>query len=288
MRDNHLRPVGLNANTFSSIRGSAPGATPPTGRRYLNAGQGAKSGRWPRAPFSPGTTTKIGARPFISSQTLRLAFRSDGGEKPQNDFLSFSWKTSRWIYLSGARSEPEGAAWTVAGVATVVAAVVACPVVGIPLALGMAAYAAIMLGKPDRIIRGRILSPRQHRRAAVIIGGCILGVAALVGTVIHGVQLAGSLDHRLLDRVEATYEDSGEHTVGQVFEECALFVCARATIVNLATRNTLGIIRLNGFALRDQRLYGWRNVGGLRETTVARHSDSRQGNFLPAKMPEAR
>jgi hypothetical protein len=176
----------------------------------------------------------------------------------------------------------------VTGVAAVVATVVACPIVGMPLALGVTAYAAIMLGKPDRIVRGRILCPRQHQRTAVSIGGCILGIAALASAVTSGVQLAGNLDHRLLDRVEAAYE-KGEQTIGQVFEECTLFVCARATIVNPATSNTLGIVRLSGFALRDQGLYGWRDAGALSETAVARPlPHSCQGDRLPAKMPDAR
>ena len=158
--------------------------------------------------------------------------------------------------------------WTAAGVTTVGLAVVGCPIIGVPLALGIAAYAAIMFSKPHRIIRGRILAPRQHRRAAAIIGGGVLGTASLAGALVHGLELANTFEHRLHHRIEAAY-DHGEPRVGQVFEECQLFACARATIAQPATPGTLGIARLDGFALHYQSLYHWREAAVRPEAAAA-------------------
>jgi len=160
-------------------------------------------------------------------------------------------------------------AWTVAGIAAVAAAIIVSPLIGIPLALGAAAYTAIMLSKPYALVRGRTLSPRQQRRAAIIMGGGILGVAAVAGGSIWGLELARTLEHRLHHSVEAAY-DQAEPQVGQVFEECTALACARATIAQPATPNTLGIIRLTGFALHQQSLYHWRNTAPRTETTAAR------------------
>jgi hypothetical protein len=184
---------------------------------------------------------------------------------------------------------------TVAGVTALGAAAIGCPMVGVPLALGMAAYAAIRMSKPHAIVRGRTLSPRQQRRAAAIIGGGMLGIAALTGTLIYSLELANSLEHRLHHNIEAAY-DQAEPQVGQVFEECKLFACARATIAQPSTPKTLGIARLNGFALHTQSLYHWRNPAAQTETMTAHgpevtakavQSGVVGDQRLPAKMPEA-
>jgi hypothetical protein len=75
------------------------------------------------------------------------------------------------------------------------------------------------------------------------------------------VDLANVLEHRLHDAL-AISQSSGELKLGQILDECQSLVCARATVVKLATPTTLGIAKLNGFALRDQTIYHWRTLSG--------------------------
>src|ERR1700730_10444497 len=82
---------------------------------------------------------------------------------------------------------PRKIAWTMAVIATAVGAV-CLPIVGVPLALGIATYALISVCKPHQIVRGRTFSPRQHQRAAVIAAGGMAGIAALLrGTLLARV-----------------------------------------------------------------------------------------------------
>jgi len=64
--------------------------------------------------------------------------------------------------------------------AVVAVAIVSLPLppVGVPLALGLAGYLAIVLSKPNQVVRGRTLSTVQHRRAAIIVGSAVCGLAA--------------------------------------------------------------------------------------------------------------
>lgn len=130
------------------------------------------------------------------------------------------------------------------------------PLAGVPLALGLAAYAAIASCRPDRILRGRRLSPWQQRRAAVLTGGLILLGSTAFSSAIYGVALAGRLEHRLQQDAALGYRRGGLR-LGQVFEACEVLVCARARIIQLTTPRTLGIARLSGFALHDQTIYAW-------------------------------
>jgi hypothetical protein len=155
---------------------------------------------------------------------------------------------------------PRKITWTMAVI--VVAAGVACfPTVGVPLALGIATYGLMRVCKPHQIVRGRTLSPRQHQRAAVIAAGGMAGIAAVLSGTLVAVDLANVLEHRLHDAL-AISQSSGELKLGQILDECQSLVCARATVVKLATPTTLGIAKLNGFALRDQTIYHWRTLSG--------------------------
>jgi hypothetical protein len=158
-------------------------------------------------------------------------------------------------------------AWTAAGVAGAAGAV-GFPMVGVPLALGVAAYAAIRLSKPHKIIRGRSLSPRQHRRAAVIAAGGMAGIAALSSGTIAAVDLANMLEHRLHDALAITH-CRGALVPGQVLAECQSLVCAQATVVKLATPSTFGMAKLSGFALHEQTVYPWRTASGQSESSSA-------------------
>jgi hypothetical protein len=151
-------------------------------------------------------------------------------------------------------------AWTVAVIAAAAGAV-EFPVVGIPLALGIATYAAIRLSKPHQILRGRNLSPTQHRRAAVIAAVGISGMAALSSGTVVAIDLAKLIENRLNDALAISHR-SGELKLGQIFDECQSLVCARATVIKLATPSTFGIAKLNGFALHEQTIYHWRTASG--------------------------
>ena len=136
-----------------------------------------------------------------------------------------------------------------------------CPLAGVPLALGLAAYAVIRSCRSDRILRGRRLSPRQHQRAAVLAGWLILAGSAAFSLTIYGVALAGRLEYRLQQDAALGYRQ-GELRLGQVLEACEAVACAQAQIVQLSTPRTLGIARLSGFALHDQTIYAWPGLPG--------------------------
>jgi hypothetical protein len=160
----------------------------------------------------------------------------------------------------------------IARIAMIVAAAagaVGFPIVGIPLVLGIATYAAIILRKPNQIIRGRFLSLRQQCRAAVIAAGGITAVAALSSGMLVAIDLATVLEHRLRNALAITHS-RGELKPGQILAECQTLVCAQATVIKLATPSTFGIAKLNGFAMHDQAVYHWH------ETLVQPESSSTQ------------
>lgn len=130
------------------------------------------------------------------------------------------------------------------------------PLLGIPLALGAAAYAAIKWSRPDKILRGRTLSAAQHRRAAVVAAGAAAGTAVLGSALVGGFELAARLEQGLRDQVEIA-RLAGGIKIGARFEQCEGIACARATILRVATGRTLGVARLSGFAAHDESVYGW-------------------------------
>jgi hypothetical protein len=142
--------------------------------------------------------------------------------------------------------------WAIAAVAAVAAGAIGFPIFGVALALGIVTYAAIKMSKPHAIIRGRILSPRQHHRVAVIVAGGILGITALFSGTLCALDLANGLENRLHDALRDAHR-KGELTPGQIFEECEL-ACAQARVTKLSTPNTLGIAKLSGFALHDHTI----------------------------------
>lgn len=144
----------------------------------------------------------------------------------------------------------------------------AYPLAGIPLTLGLAAYAAIRWCRPDQVVRGRHLSAVHHHRAALVMAGLILLCAAVFSLTIYGIAVAGRLEHRLQRDAALGYR-KGELKVGQVLEACEGLACARARIIQLATAHTLGIARLHGFALHDETIYGW---AGPTHTLLSRFS----------------
>ncbi len=73
-------------------------------------------------------------------------------------------------------------------IAAVSAVSLALPLVGVPLALGLAGYLTISLSKPNKVLRGRYLSALQHRRAAIIVGGAVFGVAAVLSATLAGLD----------------------------------------------------------------------------------------------------
>ncbi len=145
-----------------------------------------------------------------------------------------------------------GLAAAAIAVATVTS--LALPPVGVPLALGLAGYFAIILSKPNQIVRGRTLSAAQRQRAALVVAGAVFGLAALISAAIAALDLAGRLQSQLYDRIDST-AGAGRLRLGESLRECGEFACARATIVRLATDNTLGIAELHGFALDDLHAY---------------------------------
>ncbi|MGC2201297.1 MAG: hypothetical protein WA633_14280 [Stellaceae bacterium] len=155
---------------------------------------------------------------------------------------------------------PRKTGFTAAVVAIIGTITVEFPVFGIPLALGGATYAAIRLRKPDAVLRGRILSIREHKRAAVI-GGCVmLAIAALFSRMFLVLNAANTLERDLNEALKASHRN-GELRPGQVFQACSI-ACARATVVNLPTRNEPGIAKLRGLAVHDQTIYEWRTSSG--------------------------
>jgi hypothetical protein len=156
---------------------------------------------------------------------------------------------------------PKPAGSRLAVLAAVAAAGLAPPLVGVPLALGVAGYLTISLSKPNRIVRGRCLSVTQHRRTAIIVGSVVFGIAALFSATLAGFDLAIRLEAQLYDRIEIA-AGSRSLELGETLAQCEGFACARATIVKLATFRTLGLAQLHGFAMHDVRAYGWRQSTG--------------------------
>ena len=99
--------------------------------------------------------------------------------------------------------------------------------------------------------------PHQSHRTAIIVGCCMLGIAAFFSGTVLTMELANTLERRLDDSLKSAHS-RGELKQGQTFEECEL-ACAQAVIVELPTRNTPGIAKLTGFAMHDQTIYHWRN-----------------------------
>jgi hypothetical protein len=89
----------------------------------------------------------------------------------------------------------------------------------------------------------------------------ITGIAALLSGMLAAVDLAGVLEHRLHDALAISHT-RGELKLGQVLAECQSLVCARATVIKLATPATFGVAKLNGFALHEQAIYHWRASSG--------------------------
>ena len=156
---------------------------------------------------------------------------------------------------------PKPAGSRLAVLAAVAAAGLAPPLVGVPLALGVAGYLTISLSKPNRIVRGRFLSVKQHRRGAIIVGSVVFGIAALFSAALAGFDLAARLEAQLHDRIEIAAGD-GSLKLGETLALCEGFACARATIVRLATFRTLGLAQLHGLAMHDVRAYSWRQPTG--------------------------
>lgn len=156
---------------------------------------------------------------------------------------------------------PKPAGSRLAILAAVAAACLAPPLVGVPLALGVVGYLTISLSKPNRIVRGRSLSVTQHRRAAILVGGAVFAIAALLSATLAGFDLAVRLEAQLYERIEIAAGD-GSLKFGETFAQCEGFACARATILKLATSRTLGLAQLHGFAMHDVRAYGWRQPTG--------------------------
>ena len=147
------------------------------------------------------------------------------------------------------------------------AASLVLPLVGIPLAFGLAGYLTISLSKPDKVVRGRTLSMAQHRRAAFIVGGAVFAIATLCSATLAGLDLAAGLEAQLYDRIE-TGAGAGALQLGETLQVCRGLACARATVVRLATSKTLGLAELHGFTVHDLRIFGWRRP-------IARAEDQR-------------
>ena len=165
-----------------------------------------------------------------------------------------------------AVSRPAGI--RLAAIAAAAMTSLALPPVGVPLALGVAGYLAIILSKPNQIVRGRTLSAAQHRRVAMIVGGAVFGLAALTSTALAALNLAVRLESRLYDRIDIA-AGAGALRLGESLRQCEELACARATIVRLATNNTFGIAELHGFALDDVHAYGRHQSAGPGEWASA-------------------
>ncbi len=171
--------------------------------------------------------------------------------------LQTAWKRSVKVFAFDCRDmERRRHIIWIAGLSATAGVGFGFPLAGVPLALGLAAYAAISACRPDRILRGRRLSPWQQRRAALLTGGLILFGSALFSLTIYGIALAGRLEHRLQQDAALDYRH-GELRLGQVFEACEVLACAQARVIQLTTPHTMGIARLSGFALHDQTIYAW-------------------------------
>jgi hypothetical protein len=161
--------------------------------------------------------------------------------------------------VSSAISRPASARLVV--IAAVAAASLVLPPVGVPMALGLAGYLTISLSKPNCVVRGRTLSAAQHRRAAIVVGSGVFGIAALFSATLAGLGLATRLEAQLYDRIEIA-AGARSLKLGEKLQQCESFACAQATIVKLATFRTLGLVQLRGFALDDVHAYAWRQPMG--------------------------
>lgn len=170
-------------------------------------------------------------------------------------------------HLVPVRVSRQHVVWLLAPVAA--AAGLALPPVGIPIIAGLAVYAGITFSRPDRILRGRTLSPSRQRRIAVLAGGAMLGFAASFSGAASALKLAAALELRLRDQIEAA-QDAGTARAGRTFRECERIVCAQATIIQPPTSRTLGIAKLSGFALHDEAPYGWRSASAGSPITTPR------------------
>jgi len=141
-------------------------------------------------------------------------------------------------------------------IGAVAAASLMLPLVGVPLAFGLAGYLTISLSKPNKVVRGRTLSALQHRRAAIVVGGTVFALAMLFSATLAGLDLANGLEAQLYDRLEAAASARALQLDDTVLV-CEGFACARATVIKLATPKALGLMEFHGFALHDVRIYGW-------------------------------
>ena len=169
--------------------------------------------------------------------------------------------------LAPARASWRHPAWLLAASVAAAAALVSPPV-GIPIVAGLAAYAGVTFSGPDKVVRGRTLSPSRQRRIAALAGAAMLGLAASFSAGAAALRLAATLELRLRDQIEAA-EGAGAARAGRTFSECERLVCARATIIQPPTSHTLGIARLSGFALHDEAPYGWRSVAARSRASAA-------------------
>jgi hypothetical protein len=168
-----------------------------------------------------------------------------------------------------AISRPAG--MRLAAIAAAAITSLAAPPVGVPLALGLAGYLAIILSKPNQIVRGRTLSAGQRRRAALVVASVVFGLGALTSATLAALNLAGRLESRLYDRIDIA-AGAGALRLGESLRQCEEFACARATIVRLATDNTFGIAELHGFALDDLHAYGRHQPAGPGEWASAQRT----------------
>ncbi len=157
-----------------------------------------------------------------------------------------------------AISKPGGTRWAViAAIVAIMVASLALPRVGVPLGFGVAGYLTIRLSKPNQVLRRRVLSAAQHRRAAVVVGGATFAVATLFSATIAGLDLAARLEAQLCDRLET---ERAKLRLGETVRQCEEFACVSATVIKPATDKTLGIAELHGFALTEMHAYGWRQA----------------------------
>jgi hypothetical protein len=162
--------------------------------------------------------------------------------------------------LAQTRASRHQTAWLLAVVGVLAAlAALAHPAAGIPAAAGVAAFAAVRLSQPDKILRGRTLSPSGRRRAAALAGLGMLALAGLLSGAAAALQAALALELRLRTQIEAA-QTQGEVRLGGKFEACAPIACARATVIRLPHGHTLGLARMGGFALHDEAPFGWRGA----------------------------
>jgi hypothetical protein len=152
-------------------------------------------------------------------------------------------------------SRPASSRLAIIGVVAVASLML--PLVGVPLAFGLAGYLTISLSRPNKVVRGRTLSAAQHRRAAIVVGGAVFALAIVFSATLSCLDLASGLEAQLYDRVEAAASARALQLDDTVFV-CEGFACARATVIKLATPKTLGLLEFHGFALHDVRSYGWR------------------------------